>query len=87
MSSHPQQPITCLALGRFIQTKDHEVRRMKDYKAILERVESTFIRIDLVNFSADRICIIPDEFKYLEGKAFSDIDHSLPSRQGSCCDG
>lgn len=62
-------------LGRFILVKGYQVQCMKDYKAIFEKVESTLIRVGSANLSTDRIRANLDEFKHLEGKAFSDADY------------
>ena len=48
---------------------------MKDYKAIFEKVESTLISVGSANLSADKTRANLDEFKHLEGKAFSDADY------------
>lgn len=48
---------------------------MIDYKAIFEQVESTLISVGSANLAADRIRANLDEFKHLEGKAFSDADY------------
>lgn len=48
---------------------------MKDYKAIFEKVESTLISVGSANLSADKILANLEEFKQLEGKAFSDADY------------
>jgi len=45
---------------------------MKDYQAIFEKLESTLISVGSANLPADRIRANLDEFKNLEGKAFSD---------------
>jgi len=58
-----------------MQARGYQVQRMKDYKAIFEKVESTLISIGSANLSADRIRANLDEFKHLEGKAFFDADH------------
>ncbi len=60
---------------RFTQAKGHQVRRMKDYKAIFDKVESTLISVGSANLPIDRIRANLDEFKHLEGKAFSDADY------------
>jgi DNA-3-methyladenine glycosylase I len=62
-------------LCRFTQAKGYQVRRMKDYKAIFEKVESTLISVGSANLSADRIRANLDEFKHLEGKTFADADY------------
>ncbi len=48
---------------------------MIDYKTIFDKVESTLISVGSANLSADRIRAKLDEFKHLEGKAFSDADY------------
>jgi len=48
---------------------------MKDYKAIFEKAESTLISVGSANLSVDRIRANLDEYKRLEGKAFSDADY------------
>jgi len=62
-------------LGGFTQTKGYQVWHMKDYKTIFEKVESTLISVGSANLSTDRIRANLDEFKHLEGKAFSDADY------------
>jgi len=62
-------------LGHFTQAKGYQVRRMKDYKAIFEKVESTLISVGSANLYADKIRANLDEFKHLEGKVFSDADY------------
>jgi len=61
-----------MPLCRFTQGKGYQVRRMKDYQAIFEKLESTLISVGSANLPADRIRANLDEFKHLEGKAFSD---------------
>ena len=48
---------------------------MKDYKAIFEKVESALIKAGSVNLPVEKIRTALDEFKYLEGKAFSDANY------------
>jgi len=49
-----------------------EVSTLKDYKSIFEGVESTLIQVGSRNLPVDKIRAKLDEYKELEGQAFSD---------------
>jgi DNA-3-methyladenine glycosylase I len=69
------QSTTNIQLFDFKEPKGNQVFRMKDYKAIFEKVESTLISVGSANVPADRIRAELDQYKHLEGKPFSDADY------------